>query len=347
MTALLLLESTNRQSDNFNAQRDLSLPVPYLFAGNSQNQIGTMAASDLDLYNYNTMGLVGRVNYAYKGKYLAEFSFRNDGSSKNSPLARYGFFPGGSIGWRISEEGFFKNNSALSFIDNLKLRTSYGILGDDSRNAYQWVTGFYYPAGGEYNRRPGGYVFDGDYVNAIENAGLSNQYYTWWESKMFDVGVDFEAWRGLLGITFDYFRRERTGIDARRDLSVPDIIGVELPIENLNSDLARGFDLEINHRNKIGDFNYFVKAILSYTRIQNLYQERAKEGNSYLNWRYNGNNRYNNTYWGYGSAGQYQNYGEIVNHPTAIGPNTVVGDYAYEDWNGDGIISEYDFRPIG
>ncbi|WP_205780555.1 TonB-dependent receptor [Mucilaginibacter limnophilus] len=347
ITALLLLESTNRQSNNFNAQRDLSLPVPYLFAGNSEGQIGSMASLIRDLYNFNTNGLVGRVNYAYKGKYLAEFSFRNDGSSINSPLSQYGFFPGGSIGWRLSEEGFFKNNQALSFIENLKLRASYGLLGDDTGQAYQWITGFTYPAAGEYNRRPGGYVFDGNYVNAIENAGLSNMYYTWWKSKMFNVGIDFEAWRGLFGFTLDYFRRERTGMDATRALSLPDVVGVALPIENLNSDLARGFDLEINHRNKIGAFNYFVKGILSYTRIKNLYRERAKEGNSYLNWRNNDNQRYSNIFWGYGSAGQYQNYGSIANSPVAIGPNTVVGDYAYQDWNGDGIISDLDYHPIG
>ncbi|RYE17416.1 MAG: TonB-dependent receptor, partial [Sphingobacteriales bacterium] len=299
------------------------------------------------LYNYSTVGFVGRVNYAYKGKYLAEFSFRRDGSSKNSPLSQYGFFPGGSIGWRVSEEGFIKNNAALSFIDNLKLRASYGVLGDDRDIAYQYLTGYRYPASGEYNRRPGGSIFDGEYVNGLESTGLANRYFTWMKSKTLDIGVDFEAWKGLFGFTLDYFRRDRTGIPTQRNLSLPDAAGAQLPQENLNSDRAEGFDLEINHRNRIGEFNYFVKGILSYTRIKNVYVERAQEGNSYDNWRNNTNNRYNELYWGYTGNGQFQNYNDIINSPVFVDRGTVVGDYAYQDWNGDGIISDLDQRPIG
>ncbi|GAA4310817.1 TonB-dependent receptor [Mucilaginibacter gynuensis] len=345
ISGLVLLENVNRKSDNFNAQRNVSLPIDNIFAGDADGQIANMSVDQL--YNYSTVGFVGKFNYAYKGKYLAEFSFRRDGSSKNSPLSRYGFFPGGSVGWRVSEEGFIKNNKSLSFIDNLKVRASYGLLGDDANLAYQYVTGYTYPASGEYNKRPGGYVFDGKYINALESRGIPNPYFTWMKSKTFDAGIDFEGWRGLLGFTFDYFRRERTGMPSTRVLSLPDVIGVNLPQENLNSDLARGFDLEINHRNKIGNFNYFVKAILSYTRIKNLYVERAQEGNSYANWRNNSNNRYNNTYWGYTGNGQFQNYDAIVNSPVYVDRGTIVGDYAYEDWNGDGVIDDNDIHPIG
>ena len=344
ISALLLLENSNRQSDNFYAQRELSLPVDQLLAGNSLNQIGSMNAGDL--YENANSGLVGRLNYDYKGKYLAEFSFRNDISSKFPVYNQTGFFPSISAGWRISEEGFWKNSSGLSFINNLKLRANYGKLGDDGASSYQYITGYTYPAGGDSNRLPPGSVFNGTFVNALASKGLANPDIFWYVAKTLDIGVDIEAWKGLLGITADVFRRDRSGLLSTRNLSLPSVVGATLPQENLNSDRAQGFDLEINHRNHIGDLNYFVKAIFSYTRTQNRYVEKARAGNSYENWRNNSNNRYNDARWGYGAAGQYQSYNDIINSPIFVGRNTLVGDYAYEDWNGDGIISDLDVHPI-
>jgi TonB-linked SusC/RagA family outer membrane protein len=344
ISALLLLENSNRQSDNFFAQRELSLPVDQLLAGNSLNQIGSMNANDL--YENANSGLVGRINYNYKGKYLAEFSFRDDVSSKFPVYNQQGFFPSISAGWRISEEGFWKNSSALSFISNLKLRANYGKLGDDGASSYQYITGYTYPAGGDNNRLPPGSVFNGTFVNSLASKGLANPDIFWYVAKTLDIGVDIEAWKGLLGITADVFRRDRTGLLATRNLSLPSVVGATLPQENLNSDRSQGLDLEINHRNHIGDFNYFVKAIFSYSRTQNRYVEQARAGNSFENWRNNSNNRANDARWGYGTAGQYQSYNDIINSPTFVGRNTVVGDYAYEDWNVDGIISDLDVHPI-
>ena len=96
---------------------------------------------------------VGRINYDYKSKYLAEFSFRYDGSSKFAKGSQWGFFPAFLGAWRISEESFFKNTEALSFINNVKIRGTYGILGDDDASTYQFLSGYTYPSGG--------YMFDG------------------------------------------------------------------------------------------------------------------------------------------------------------------------------------------
>jgi TonB-linked SusC/RagA family outer membrane protein len=104
-TGLLLYEENNRQQDNFYAQRELSLGVDQLFAGNSLNQVGSSNSNDI--YNFVNKSIIGRVNYNYKSKYLAEFSFRNDGSSLFSPVKQWGFFPAGSLGWRISQENFW------------------------------------------------------------------------------------------------------------------------------------------------------------------------------------------------------------------------------------------------
>lgn len=346
VNGLLLLEGQRKDGDNFFAQRELSLALDQLFAGNTANQEGNMSTGDDDLYQESNMGLVGRFGYDYKSKYLAEFSFRYDGSSKFGTGAQWGFFPSGSIGWRLSEEAFWKD-SPLSFINNAKVRASYGKLGDDSASSYQFITGYTYPASGDYNKRPGGYVFNGSYVNAVANKGIANPDITWYIAKTFDVGFDLDAWNGLLGITMDYFSRSRSGLLTTRASSLPSVVGASLPQENLNGDFTNGFDLEVSHYNRIGDFGYNLKGIFSYTRTKDTYVERARSGNSYENWRNNTNDRYQNIVWGYGDGGRYTSYDDIANSDIYVSYGTLPGDYKYEDWNGDGIISDLDRHPIG
>lgn len=341
--ALVLYEQSTRSSDNFYATRQLSLPVDQLLAGNALNQQGSTYPAGL--YKFGNQGLVGRLNYGFDSKYLAELSFRYDGSSRFPPTHRWGFFPAASVGWRMSEEAFWMNSHSLSFINNFKLRASYGKLGDDQAANYQYITGYQYPTTGDNNRQPPGSVFDGTFVNALSSTGIPNPNLTWYTSKTFDVGIDAEAWKGLLGVTLDFFNRDRDGILATRTLSLPGVVGANLPQENLNSDRTRGFDMEITHRNHLGKFSYFLKGMFSYSRTTLRYQEQAKAGNSYLNWRNNMNGRYSGIYWGFGDAGRYGSFNDIYNSHTALGRNTLPGDYAMLDWNGDGQIDDLDQHP--
>lgn len=345
ITALALYEESEQKGDNFNAQRQLSLPVDQLSAGNALNQTATVDGGWP--YDFVTKSFVGRVNYDYKSKYLVEFSFRDDASSRNSPLKRWGFFPGASAGWRVSQENFWKNTSALSFIDDLKIRLSYAKLGDDAGlDAYQYLTGYNYPADGDNNRLPPGSVFDGTFVNGAQSRGIANPYIFWFVAKTYNAGIDLQAWNGLLGLTVDAFRRDRSGLlDTRAD-NLPGVVGAGLPQENLNSDRAQGFDIEINHRYHIGEFNYFVKGTFGYTRTQWISKVHSAYGNSQLNWHNNNDNRYNNIFWGYGANGQFQNYQQILNSPQFVSRNAVVGDYILQDWNGDGVINDQDVHPI-
>src|SRR5699024_4816580 len=147
--------------------------------------------------------------------------------------------------------------------------------------------------------------------------------------------------------TVDVFRRDRSGLLAKRNLSLPSDVGATLPQENLNSDRTEGIDLTLTHRNRFGKLHYKIKGVFSFARTQNRYVEAAKAGNSYENWRNRTNNRYNNILWGYGAAEQYQSYDAMVNSPTFVNYGSVVGDYSYEDYNGDGVISELDEHPVG
>ncbi|WP_343305442.1 TonB-dependent receptor [Chitinophaga niabensis] len=346
VSALLLYENSVRSGDNFYAMRELSLAVDQLMAGNSTNQQGNMSSSLNDLYRNANRALVGRINYAFKSKYLLEASFRRDGSSKFPGDKQFGFFPGVSVGWRVSEEGFWKNTQALRMIDNLKIRASYGELGDDGAAAYQFITGYTYPASGSNNQLPPGHIFDDEFINGLQSKGIPNPFITWFVAKTTNFGIDINAWRGMLGLTVDIFRRDGTGLLTTRAQSLPGVVGANLPQENLNSNRSQGIELELNHGNKIGDFEYYAKAIYSYTRTRNRFVERSGAGNSYENWRQNSNNRFNNARWGLGAGGRFESWQSILDSKNYVGRGTLPGDYAYEDWNGDGMISDLDVHPI-
>lgn len=343
VSGLMLFEEAHGVGDNITASRNFSIPLPYLFAGNSEGQIGT--ANPNNIRENASQGLVGRFNYDYKGKYLAEFSFRYDGSSKFPSDNRWGFFPAASIGWRISEESFIKNK--LTFMDNLKLRASYGKMGDDSASDYQFVSGYDYPntSGGSNNNYPTGYMFGGAYINSLGFRAVPNPNITWYTVKTLNIGLDADMWNGLLGFTFEVFKRDRDGLLADRLTTLPGTFGSKMPQENLNSDRTKGFELEVRHNNKIGNLRYNVAAQLSMTRGMRCYYETNPAGNSYDYWRNRKLNRYNDIWFGYGAAGRYTNYEQIFNSFYS-NSGTLPGDYIYEDWNGDGVIDDMDKHPI-
>lgn len=343
--ALFLIEGRDRKGDNFYAQRNLSMPIQYLFAGESEKQVANMGSGQNDVYHFTNLSYIGRLNYDYLSRYIFEFSFRYDGSSMFASSNRWGFFPAASAGWRISEEKFWKASS-LSFINNFKLRASYGKLGDDGAAAYQYISGYSYPAGGGNNNLPGGYIFDGSFVNASKNKGIANEMITWYTAKTFDIGFDIDMWNGLLGFTFDFFNRNRDGLLATRATSLPIIVGASLPQENINSDKTTGFEIEISHRNQINDFKYQINANMAYTRTKYRHQEHGAYGNSYEEWRNSRENRYADIWWGYGKGGRFGSYDDIANSVVYADRGTLPGDYIYEDWNGDGMKSDLDVHPI-
>lgn len=340
ITALALYEETTSAMDNFLAQRFLSMDaVDQLYAGDSKDQNANMRMGDL--WKNANKGFVGRVNYDYLSKYLAEFSFRYDGSSKFAPGNQWGFFPAGSLGWRISEESFFKNAKIYSIVNNLKIRASYGLMGDDNASSYQFLSGYNFPSDG--------YVLNDVWINAIGMRGLPNPYITWYKAKTFDIGIDLDMWNGLLGIQADYFNRNRTGLLAKRNLSLPGTIGARLADENLNSDQTSGFEISLSHKMHINKFDYYVSGNMSYTRTMKKYIERAESGNSYRNWRDNPSNRFSDIWWGLGYIGSFASYQDAYKSPIQDAKGNSIlrpGDYQYDDWNGDGVIDGLDERPI-
>lgn len=344
--AMLLWEESYSKGDNIVASRNMSIYLPYLFAGEDADQIGTANASGIT--ERANKSLIGRFNYSYAGKYLAEFAFRRDGSSKFPASKRWGFFPSVSAGWRLSEESFIKDHAA-SWLNNLKLRFSWGKMGDDGALDYQYVSGYDYPntSGGIYNKYPIGYVFDGSVQNSLGFRAAPNENITWYTVKTANFGIDADFLNNRFGLTFEIFQRNRDGLLASRIGNIPGSFGAAMSQENLNSDRTRGLEIELRHYNRIGDFTYSVSGNVSYTRTQFRYVERRPSGNSYANWRdRNNSNRYNDIWFGWGAAGRYQSYDQIANSGIFAGNSTLPGDYIYEDWNGDGTIDDNDRYPI-
>ena len=348
--ALILWEFNNDRTDILKAYRQFTVgAIDQMDAGDktNMNNGGTARVSA-------HAGLVGRINYAYDNRYLAEVSFRYDGSYKFAPDNRWGFFPAVSLGWRVSEEAFFKE--ALPMVDNFKIRGSYGKVGDegvtgytddDEKNgkyrAYQYLTGYLYPSGS--------YVLgSGGVTNGAKDRGMPNQALTWYESKTANIGFEASVLSGFVNVEFDYFIRKRTGLLTKRQLTLPTTFGQELPVENLNSDKNQGFEIVLGHRHKIGDFTYDVKANFSTTRIYNEHVERAASANMYDDWRNNSNNRYKDIQWGKVCIGQFESWEEILNSPIQDNngnKSLMPGDLKFQDWNNDGIIDGKDDQPIG
>ena len=352
IAAVVGMETQRRTGDNFYAMRNLAFSSPYLFNGVEEGQVANSATGGIYSANYNAF--IGRLNYSFAQRYLIEGQFRYDGSSKFAKGHRWGFFPSVSLGWVVSEEPWFKNIEFLKGIDRLKLRASYGEMGDDSGANYDWVAGYTYPSTsgnsekGYFNQYAPGFIFGSQFVYAATPMAIPNEQISWYKAKTFNIGVDFDTNNKLFGFSLDYFSRKMTGLYVYRNSEFPTVIGANPPRENANSSRNFGMELELRHHNRIGrDFVYNVKGIVTITRQKYLTAiQNGPYANAYDQWRHdNLNNRYQGVQFGYEGNGRYQNWDEIWNETLYHEKGLLPGDYKYLDWNGDGEINSQDEHP--
>lgn len=323
--------------------RYASIDKYYDFFTNAQiDQAGeTNAASSGYEVDIRNMSYIGRMNYNYKGKYLIEVIARYDGSYRYHPDVRWGLFPSVSAGWRISDENFVKDN--ISWLSNLKVRGSYGIVGQDAGEPFQYVPGFTTTGGGTYEFE------EGKLTNGASTPMIVNDKLTWMESEIRDFGVDIGLFKGEISITADIYQRDRTGLLAKRNVSLPNTFGGELPEENLNSDRVRGFDFSINYNKKIGEVEFGAMFNYNMARTMNVYIESAPFTSSWSRYRSGSEDRWNDIIWTYELDGQFKNKEEIVNAPIQGGElgnsRELPGDFKYKDVNGDGVIDGNDVVP--
>ncbi|MCL4640541.1 MAG: TonB-dependent receptor [Olivibacter sp.] len=331
-------------------------PDVYVHDRPASNELSLIYFPTLDTYNdtgINTearAGFAGRINYDYDQKYLLEIAARYDGSWKFPPNHRWGLFPSVSGGWRISSENFWKDSRIGKVFSDLKLRASYGLLGDDALEDDWGYHAFDFLSGYTYNN--GGSALDGKYVTGTNPRGLAVTTLSWIRAHMFDVGLDFALFNGKLSGSVDYFRRKRTGLPASRyDVLIPGEAGFSLPYENLNSDVHTGVDGSVVWRSNINQLNYTIGGNFTFARQLDWQQYKPRFGNAWDEYRNSITERYAFLNWGLHAIGQFQNWEEIANYPidndrqgnTTLRP----GDIKYEDTNGDKVINELDQRPIG
>jgi len=285
---------------------------------------------------------LGRFNYSFMGKYLVEYAFRRDGSYRYHPDRRWGNFQVVTAGWRVSEEAFLQD--ALPIVSNLKLRASYGVVGEDAGDPFQYVEGYSTTGGGGFEFTEGTWTV-GAAAPPIVNPDL-----TWFTSTITYIGFDLGLWKNSFTFEFDVYQRNRQGLLARRNISLPNTFGGDLPQENLNSDLVRGIELAAGLKRNVGQFFYEIRGNFNLARTMNLYVERGPFTSTWDKWKNGRADRYDDVVWGYVLEGQFQNEEEIIMAPPQNGDNGNIqelpGDFKFKDLNGDGVINGNDQKPL-
>jgi TonB-linked SusC/RagA family outer membrane protein len=336
ISSFLYFEEAYTNNDQFSAYRELMINSQYLFAGEAANQLATGDNSGTNLVEFETKSLIGSLTYDYSGKYMCDFKFRYDGSSRFPKGSQWGFFPSISAGWRLSEESFMKDN--LPMISNLKLRASYGEMGDDgSANNYPPTLG--------YNIAPGtgsgavGWIYNGALNGGLTTQAIPNPNLTWYKIKMYNLALDFGILKNKLTGSFELYKRDRTGLlNTRLDL-VPGTVGATLPKENLDSDRNFGWELSLDYRSQFRDFTYFIAPQISSTRSMYTFKTEGLATSQYDYWRNRTSGRWNNIWWGNESQHMFTSLDEIRNYARPMGQGALPGDWINNDWNGDGVVN--------
>ncbi|WP_245766600.1 TonB-dependent receptor [Pustulibacterium marinum] len=297
-----------------------------------------------DWWDYEArVGYIGKVNYNYKKKYLVELLGRYDGSYLYPPGHRYGFFPGASLGWKVSEEPFFEKLTGV--INSFKFRTSVGQTGME-----QGIGMFDYLPG--YTWNSGGAVLDGTYVTGMQPRGLPVTNLSWVKNTNANIGIDVAMFDSKLTATTDVFWIRRTGIPGQRyDVLLPSEVGYSLPNENLGKNGYNGVEGILTYKDFVGDLSYSVSGNFTFSRFRNIESYKPRFGNSYDEYRNSAENRYGGIWWGYQVVGRFESQEEIdnygINNDGQNNTTQLPGDFIYKDVNGDGVINYLDERPIG
>lgn len=285
-------------------------------------------------------GLVGRATYAYDDRYLAEVNFGYNGSENFMKGRRFGFFPAFSVGWRVSNESFMEKYS--NWLNNLKIRASYGQVGNDIYSVNGVVQRFLYEEA--WNQIANDYTFGTSGQTGIYEAQYPNYRVTWERAHKYNLGIEFGLFNGLLNGNVDVFYEKRNDILTTYQTR-PEWVGVNMAAGNLGKTTNKGYEIELKHHNTIGkDFDYTVGFTFSHAKNEITSKDepalmteyRKQEGHP---------------------IGQY--YGLVCDGfvtqadidggqlPTSTFGNVQVGDLKYRDMNNDGFIDERDETFIG
>ncbi len=313
------------KEDKFNAFRKnyISSAVDQLFAGASDQYMSNSGSAKQNAYQ----SYFGRVNYDLSKKYMAEFVWRYDGSYMFPSDKRFGFFPGVSLGWRMSEENFWKDN--LAFINDFKLRGSWGQTGNDRIDEYQYLATYGYLDNKSY-------VFGSSDAKLLNETKIPNPAVTWEVANEANLGFDALLMNNKLSISADYFNNLRTQILIKRNASVPSSTGLTLPPENIGKVRNAGFEGSIGYHSNIGDFQYDVSVNGSYSKNKIIFWDETPGVPVYQQStdRPMGSTLY------YQAIGIFKDQAAVDAYPHWAGARP--GDIIFKDVNGDKVIDGLD-----
>ena len=285
-------------------------------------------------------GLVGRVTYGYDDRYLAEFNAGYNGSENFLEGKRFGFFPSLSVGWRVSNEEFMASTN--HWLNNLKLRASYGQVGNDVYMINGVLQRFLYEQ--KWSQISNAYYFGTTGNTGIYEGQYPNYDVTWERAHKYNLGLEFGLWNGLLNGNLDLFSERREDI-LTAYLTRPQWVGVTMAAGNLGKTKNNGFEIELKHMNKIGkDFDYSVGITFSHAKNEIVDMNepalktdyRKREGHPI------------DQYFGLVSDGFVTSADmSDPNMPVSTYGTLKVGDLKYRDMNKDGFIDSRDETFIG
>ncbi|MBL7697890.1 MAG: TonB-dependent receptor [Chitinophagaceae bacterium] len=328
-------ERMERKSDFFNVTRrgfDAN-NLDQLVFGSTNGQVINGAAAGADRWqNY-----FGRVNYDYDSKYLLEFVWRYQASSKFSRNTRWGFFPGVSVGYRISEENFWKDN--LSAINSFKIRASLGKTGNDFVQSFQYLALYEIVGSSDY---PFHYVSQVGANGALSHEtglqeGVAPYESTWENAIQQNVGFDAEFMGGKLSVTADYFNNKRTDILTPPLGGIPTSTGIRPSDQNIGEFRNRGFDFNALYSDRAGKLTYRIGINGLYAKNKLLFFDETAGIPDYQ--KRTGHPIGAGTF--FQVIGVYQNGDDAVKFPAYLGANQP-GDLIFKDMNEDGAIDSKD-----
>ncbi len=343
VSAVVVSEYRKTKGTSFGAGRtNFNVSIPELSNGSSELTDRSNYGSSSEGRQY---GLVFKTAYAYAGKYLLEIAGRYDGHYFFAPGKRYHLFPAASIGWRLSEEAFIKNN--YSWIDNLKIRASYGESGAlPSSGGFQYLSA--------YALYSNSHVFGGGGSQGLNETAPGNPFITWETAKKTNIGVDLSIFKGLFDIEFNYFREDRSNMLVANQTSVPQEFGIGLPQTNSAAMQNRGMDFSVGSHYTLGN-GMRIGLTGNFTYAQNKLVQVFETASTLNNPNRSITGKPLGTRFGYHSLGLFQQSDdkngngiiEVSEYPVVQFGTLRPGDIKYQDVNGDNKIDANDIKVIG
>jgi TonB-linked SusC/RagA family outer membrane protein len=333
MLMLAGIQKETTKYEGFEAYRRffISTVIDDLFAGGNDQQNNSGSSNAAARLNY-----FGRFSYDYQEKYLFEFLWRYDGSYLFPENTRYGFFPGFTAGWVVTKEKFFEKYDNDFFLNFLKLRGSWGQLGNDKFNDDDFPANQFLSTYGF-----GNYVINNQQVTTLGETKLPNPYITWEIATNIDIGLDARFLQNRISFEFDVFLNNRKDILTTPSASLPAISGITPPRQNIGEVENKGFDFSVGYNDNIGDFNFGVSVNGGYAKNKIIFNDEAEGSPEWQ--RATGRPIESNLVYGYDGvfATQADIDQETLDY-SAIANELRPGDMKILDYDGDGRITPDD-----